>query len=130
MTDQPRLVLTEIVLDGADAHGLFDFYHARVGGEQGSDEPDWVTLRPPAGPTLAFASEPHYVRPVWPTTPGDPQMMVHLDFQVDDLEAGVAFAVGLGAVEAAYQPQDDVRVLLDPAGHPFCLWVDPVEPRT
>ena len=24
---------------------------------------------------------------------------------------------------AEFQPQDDVRVLLDPAGHPFCLWV-------
>ena len=22
-----------------------------------------------------------------------------------------------------FQPQDDVRVYLDPAGHPFCLWV-------
>jgi hypothetical protein len=27
------------------------------------------------------------------------------------------------AVLAAYQPQDDVLVYLDPAGHPFCLWV-------
>jgi len=23
---------------------------------------------------------------------------------------------------AAFQPQDDVRVMLDPAGHPFCLY--------
>jgi hypothetical protein len=23
-----------------------------------------------------------------------------------------------------HQPQDDVRVMLDPAGHPFCLYVD------
>jgi hypothetical protein len=24
---------------------------------------------------------------------------------------------------AEFQPQDDVRVYLDPAGHPFCLYV-------
>ena len=36
----------------------------------------------------------------------------------------MAHAVGCGAELASYQPQDDVRVLLDPAGHPFCLYVD------
>ena len=36
-------------------------------------------------------------------------------------EAG--HAVACGAVLAEYQPQELVRVLLDPAGHPFCLWV-------
>ena len=49
---------------------------------------------------------------------------MHLDFQVDDLDAAVAHAVDLGAQEAELQPQDDVRVLLDPVGHPFCLYVD------
>lgn len=49
-------------------------------------------------------------------------MQAHLDIAVDDLAAGVSRAVALGAVEAAFQPQDDVRVLLDPAGHPFCLF--------
>ncbi len=28
-----------------------------------------------------------------------------------------------GATLAAFQPQDDVRVWIDPAGHPFCLYV-------
>jgi hypothetical protein len=49
-------------------------------------------------------------------------MMMHLDFEVDDLDAAVAHAVELGAEEAAFQPQNNVRVLLDPAGHPFCLY--------
>ena len=39
-----------------------------------------------------------------------------------DLEAEVARAEGLGARRAEWQPQDDVRVMLDPAGHPFCLF--------
>jgi hypothetical protein len=32
--------------------------------------------------------------------------------------------VGLGARVAAFQPKRNVRVLLDPAGHPFCLCRD------
>jgi hypothetical protein len=51
-------------------------------------------------------------------------MMMHLDFQVDDMDAAVAHALELGAEEAEHQPQEDVRVMLDPAGHPFCLYTD------
>ncbi len=79
-------------------------------------------LRPPGGgPGLSFQSEPHHVRPVWPAGPGDARMQLHLDLEVDDLGAATARAVACGAVLAQHQPQDDVRVLLDPAGHPFCL---------
>jgi hypothetical protein len=49
-------------------------------------------------------------------------MMMHLDFEVVDLEAAVAHALELGAEEAHVRPQENVRVLLDPAGHPFCLY--------
>jgi glyoxalase superfamily protein len=34
------------------------------------------------------------------------------------------WATALGATLAVAQPQDNVRVLLDPAGHPFCLCRD------
>jgi hypothetical protein len=47
-------------------------------------------------------------------------MMLHLDIGVRDLAA----AVELGAALPSHQPQADVRVLLDPAGHPFCLYID------
>ena len=50
--------------------------------------------------------------------------MMHLDFQVGDLEAAVDDAVALGATLAAFQPQANVRVLLDPVGHPFCLCLE------
>ncbi len=49
--------------------------------------------------------------------------MLHLDILVDDLAAAGAHALACGAVLASYQPQADVRVYLDPAGHPFCLFV-------
>jgi hypothetical protein len=53
-------------------------------------------------------------------------MQWHLDWWVENLEAGVAWAIGCGAVEASPQPADRdlsrLRIMLDPAGHPFCLW--------
>ena len=83
-----------------------------------------MTLRAPDGQRgLSFQLETAYVRPTWPAGPGDQQMQVHLDIEVDDLEAAGAHAVAAGAVLAEFQPQDDVRVYLDPAGHPFCLWL-------
>ncbi len=63
-----------------------------------------------------------YEPPVWPAVPGKQGMQLHLDIEVSDLSAAVEHALELGATLAEFQPQDDVRVLLDPAGHPFCLY--------
>ncbi len=71
-----------------------------------------------AGYYLGFQTETSYVRPVWPAKPGQPQMSIHLEIQVDDLDEALAHAVSVGAEVAAHQPQPTVRVLLDPAGHP------------
>lgn len=51
-------------------------------------------------------------------------MSMHLDIEVDDLDRAVAHAVEAGAELAAHQPQETVRVMFDPAGHPFCLYLD------
>ncbi|WP_405992424.1 VOC family protein [Streptomyces sp. NBC_00986] len=116
--------LTTVVLDAPDAHELADFYCRLLGYVVREDEPDWVVIVPPAGGTgLSFQAEPEYVPPVWPTrNPGEQQMMLHLDIEVDDLETETARAVAEGATLADHQPQDHVRVFFDPAGHPFCLW--------
>ncbi|MEV6538331.1 VOC family protein [Streptomyces sp. NPDC051665] len=116
--------LSTVVLDAHDAHELAGFYLRLLGYVIRAEEPDWVLIGPAEGGTgVSFQTEPEYVPPVWPTrTPGDQQMMLHLDIQVDDLAGEVERAVGLGATLHAHQPQDDVRVLLDPSGHPFCLW--------
>ncbi len=53
-------------------------------------------------------------------------MMVHLDFGVEDLATGVRWALDVGAVVAEHQPQDEERVMLDPEGHPFCLFPDQI----
>ncbi|GLW24176.1 VOC family protein [Microbispora triticiradicis] len=120
----PRMTLSATVLDAPDARELAAFYQRMLGWTIDSDEPGWVTMHPPGGGAgLSFQTEKEYVRPVWPAGPGDQRMMLHLDIEVDDLETAVAHATGAGATLAGHQPQDDVRVLLDPAGHPFCLWV-------
>lgn len=124
---QPRMRVSEAVLGAPDARQLAGFYERLLGWTVVDDEPAWVRLRPPSGGTgLAFQSEPGYIAPVWPTAPGEQQMMVHLDIAVEDVEEAVACARDAGGTLADYQPQDDVRVMLDPAGHPFCLFRGPV----
>ncbi|RPK93490.1 MULTISPECIES: VOC family protein [Streptomyces] len=122
---RPSLTLSCTVLDAPDAAELADFYRRLLGWGTVQEEPGWVRLAPPGGGSgLGFQTEEAYVPPVWPApsaSPGDQLMMLHLDFEVTDMEAGVAHAVAEGATPAEFQPQDDVRVLLDPVGHPFCL---------
>jgi predicted enzyme related to lactoylglutathione lyase len=118
------MTLSGTNLDAPDAHALADFYRRLLGWEVEQDQPDDVILKSPGGGAgLSFQTERAYVRPIWPAGPGDQQMMMHLEINVDDLDAAVAHAVAAGATLAEYQPQDHVRVCLDPAGHPFCLWV-------
>jgi hypothetical protein len=52
------------------------------------------------------------------------QMELHLDIEVEELDGAVAYALEAGATLAEFQPQENVRVLLDPAGHPFCFFVN------
>ena len=119
------------VLDAPDGRALADFYARLLDWQvfDGDDEGAAVAPSEDAGYCLGFQTERHYVRPVWPAAPGDPQMSMHLDIEVDDLAQAVEHAVACGAEQAAFQPQDDVRVMLDPAGHPFCLYLDPSEKR-
>lgn len=112
-------------IDCADAHAMAAFYATLLGFEVAAEEPDWVLLRDPQGGTaLSFQAEPDYVPPLWPQTPTAQRMMMHLDIWVDDLDAEGARAVAAGARLAEFQPQERVRVYVDPAGHPFCLFLD------
>ncbi|MDT4946445.1 MAG: hypothetical protein QOH14_3178 [Pseudonocardiales bacterium] len=121
----PRLTLSGIVLDSPDARTLAAFYRQLLGWSVQQGEPGWVKLASPdGGAGLSFQSEAQYVPPAWPARPGEQQMMVHLDIEVDDVEAAGAHAVAAGAALTEFQPQDSVRVYLDPAGHPFCLFVN------
>jgi predicted enzyme related to lactoylglutathione lyase len=114
-----------VVLEAPDGAALARFYSGLFGWPVARQDPDGAAVAVPGTSSyLAFQSAPDYMPPVWPAAEGRQQMMMHIDVAVDDLDAAVADAISLGATLAGFQPQEDVRVLLDPAGHPFCLYVD------
>ncbi len=113
-----------VAIDAPNAPALADFYAGLLGWTVTRSDPGWATVGPPDGVAyLGFQTSAEYERPVWPPADGRQQQMMHLDIEVDDLATATADAVAHGATLAAYQPQADVRVLLDPAGHPFCLYL-------
>jgi len=117
--------LTAVTLNSPDPSALARFYQRLLGWTISVDKDGWVVLpNPEGGIGLSFQKQDIYVRPVWPAKPGEQQMQMHLEIRVDDLDAGCAHAAACGATLANYQPQDDVRVHLDPDGHPFCLYID------
>lgn len=119
-----ELTLTTVNIDTPDPAALARFYETLLGWQIASEEPGFVIVRdPPGGVAVSFQLEENYVPPVWPAGPGDQQMQLHLEIRVDDLTSALAHAMSCGATLADYQPQNDVRVCLDPAGHPFCLWL-------
>ncbi len=124
MRSSPRFTLSATTLDAPNARELARFYQDLLGWPVRKDEPDWVEIGPSdGGAGLSFQTEPLFTPPQWPSTRSGQQMMTHLDIEVDELPPAVGRAVALGAALADFQPQDDVRVLYDPAGHPFCLFV-------
>jgi catechol 2,3-dioxygenase-like lactoylglutathione lyase family enzyme len=116
------------VIDAPDPQALGMFYHQMLGWKIHKNEPDGFTLAVPGTSEtyLAFQTQTSapWERPVWPAVAGQQQMMMHLDIEVGELEVAVTHALELGATLADFQPQPDVRVLLDPAGHPFCLYAN------
>lgn len=127
---KPRMRVSATVLGAEDANALASFYQQLLGWVVAEHEPEWLRLLHPSGAMVAaglmFAHEPNYSPAVWPIEAGAQQMMAHLDISVDDLNEGVAWAIDCGAVLAEHQPQEHVRVMFDPAGHPFCLCLGPV----
>ena len=110
---------------GAGPRRLARFYSDLLGWPIGHEEPGTAILAAPEGSIyVVFQQATDYQAPVWPPVDGQQRPMMHFDFQVGDLDSAVAEAVALGATVATHQPQENVRVLLDPAGHPFCLCRD------
>lgn len=118
MLSVPRLFA--VTIDCPDPMSLARFYQSFLGGESHSTNDDFVALVIDGDIRLDFqrVANPEPAR--WP----DPQAArrVHLDFAVDDLAQAEECLLGLGAALADVQPGGErFRVLLDPAGHPFCI---------
>lgn len=111
-----------LVIDCSDANVMAEFYQKLLNWELTHPPADgWAAITSPAGEVMAFQEVSDYRPPVWPWEPGQPGQMLHLDFWVDDLEAGVRFALDCGAVLAEQQYYSSSRTMFDPAGHPFCI---------
>jgi predicted enzyme related to lactoylglutathione lyase len=110
--------LAMVTLDCADPGESAAFWSAMLGWTVVSSEKDYAMLAGPAH-ALGFGRVEGYAAPSWPNEHGSKQF--HFDLAVDDLDEGQARAVELGAVPVDPQPGETWRVLLDPAGHPFCL---------
>jgi len=115
-----------VVIDAPDPLALARFYADLMDWKIVKTEDNFVGIAPMGEHVeyFAFQRSPEYVPPVWPPEESKQQMMLHLDIEVPDLDAAVAAATQAGGRVAAFQPQETVRVMLDPAGHPFCLYVD------
>ena len=108
-----------ISMDCADPAPLAEFWAAMLGGEVRFTTAGAVGVQT-EGVWLTAIRVPGYRPPSWPD--GTVPKQMHLDLGVTDLDAAVADAERLGARVASHQSAAGRwRVLLDPAGHPFCL---------
>jgi hypothetical protein len=130
----PHIHIRTVNLDCADAHEMARFYGGLLGWEPTAVEPGWVLMRDPGGGTgLSFQKTDCYERPTWPEEPGQQQKMLHLEVRVipqdgQDPQAALAeatrLALSVGGTLGEPQARDDLRVVLDPSGHPLCLFLD------
>lgn len=94
---------------------LGGFYRAVLGGRLLWSRPNSVDVKVP-GVLLVPQRVDDYSSP-WPGS-----SIVHLDLTAgDELDEPVRRALALGTRLADPQPGTGWRVLLDPAGHPFCI---------
>lgn len=108
-----------MTIDCDDPRAEAEFWSGLLGLTVADAEDDYAMLTDESGPALGFGRVDDFAPPVWPNPHGSKQF--HLDIAVDDIPATEARALELGARLADPQPGETWRVLLDPAGHPFCL---------
>ncbi|MFL6140273.1 MAG: VOC family protein [Labedaea sp.] len=113
-----RASLGMIGIDCANPGVLADFYHQLIGWPIMAKETGYAMIQSGDIPIIFWRIE-DYRPPTWPDA--DTPKQFHFDLMVDDLDAAEARGLELGATRPLHQPGGHWRVLLDPAGHPFCL---------
>lgn len=112
--------LWSVTLDCAEPQALADFWAKALDGKIAYTSENFVGVETPSGLWIGAYRIDGYEPPEWPD--GPPPKQYHLDISVTDLDAAEQSALDLGARKAEHQPEPDRwRVLLDPAGHPFCV---------
>ncbi|WP_207947619.1 VOC family protein [Occultella glacieicola] len=114
----PAPTLKMITLDCADVRQLATFWSDLLESEALVVEDEYAMIAGP-GAMIGLGRVEGYVPPAWPNPNGSKQF--HFDLACEDIGETEARCVELGATVPAEQPGETWRVLLDPAGHPFCL---------
>lgn len=118
--ERPDIFLDSICLDCEwdQVPAMVQFYADLLGYEaQPLDDSMPLVIGP--NNTISFQPVNGYLPPTWPTETRGQQF--HLDLIVRDLDAAITYARSIGAVDAPAQFGHTWHVMLDPAGHPFCL---------
>ena len=118
------VTLRTLGLECGDPEPLADFWAEVLDRPVVQRDDDWWALERRSGEArLSFQVVDDFVPPPWPGEHGEQQ--VHLDVEVDDLDAARSAVLALGARRLGDVVGDgDERpwqVFVDPAGHPFCL---------
>lgn len=114
----PAATVGMLSIDCDDAAAMATFYSAVLGWPIAYQGEGYAMLQQ-GDQRLGFGQTPDYIRPSWPD---DGHKQFHLDLAAEDVDAAVARCVELGATKPDAQPgADRWTVLLDPAGHPFCI---------
>lgn len=107
-----------IGIDCAEPGVLAEFYHQVLGWKIMASAQDYAMIQGDGVPIIFWKIADHRA-PTWPG--GTDPKQFHLDLMVEDLDAAEARCLELGATRSDHQPGTHWRVLLDPAGHPFCI---------
>lgn len=121
MTDTaPTATLKMTTLDAGDVAAEASFWAGLLGWEVAHLQEEYAMLTGPSGvPALGIGLVADHQPPTWPDEGGRKQF--HLDLACEDIPATEDHARSLGATLADPQPGETWRVLISPAGHPFCL---------
>ena len=118
---RPIVELTAVTLDCRDLEPMIRFYAGAFDAEVSHSDETGAWIHVHGGPLVLIRCLDDFRSPTWPE-PNVP-MQVHLELSVDDVEEAEARLQALGATTPHYQPHREQGnvVMLDPAGHPFCI---------
>jgi|SRR5215469_89753 len=114
-------------MECADPGELAEFYRQVLGWDV-SHYPGESAVITDGSTSIRFGRVDGYEPPRWPDSATAPKRY-HLDLNVADVAEAVQRCLELGASKPDFQPDDGERwtVLLDPAGHPFCVCQTPAK---
>jgi hypothetical protein len=117
----PVMQVAGVTIDCDDPVATASFYAQALVGIMSHEDETGAQVRLADGQLLLFRHVVGYRRPTWPSQ--ELPIQLHFEYYVDDVRNAEAQLERLGATTADFQDKHDADliVMLDPAGHPFCI---------